>query len=138
MARQRFSFTYVWIFCVLVSLAHSQRTEGAPPTSEIDRFSKAYRAASTEFDRRTVCLEAIDSGVVARGRPVAVIDAIFGTAYAKKLPRGDELETGVVHFHPPLASGNDAMASAYAGWYLAFQFDSAGTLQNYHLSNLHK
>jgi hypothetical protein len=60
------------------------------------------------------------------------------TNYAGKLPRGDELETGVVDFHPALLSGSEKAASGHIGWYLAFKFDSKGRLQNYYLSNLHK
>jgi hypothetical protein len=105
---------------------------------EIDRLAKTYRAAPTEVKRRAVCLDAIDGGVIARGRSVAVVDAIFGTTYTRKLPRRSQLETGVVDFHSRLLSGRDTVASGYIGWYLAFEFDSTGRLQNYSLSNLHK
>lgn len=85
-----------------------------------------------------MCLDAIDSGIIARGRSVAVIDAVFGTTFAKKLPRATELETGVVEFHPSSPSPNDAVQAAHIGWYLAFEFDSAGTLQNYFVTNSHQ
>lgn len=85
-----------------------------------------------------MCLDAIDAGVLAVGRSVAVVDAIFGTTYARKLPRGSGLETGVVDFRPPLLSGSDRVASGYVGWYLAFEFDSHGRLEKYYLSNWHK
>jgi hypothetical protein len=92
-----------------------------------------------ESERRAVCLDAIDAGVVARDRPVTVIDAIFGTTYAGKLPpAGGGLETGVVDFHPSPPSPGDARQAAYIGWYLAFKFDSAGKLQDYYLSNVHQ
>jgi hypothetical protein len=88
-----------------------------------------------------VCLNAIDVGVIAEGRSVAVVDAIFGTTYAKKLPRvGAGLDAGFVDFHPlppPPSSGRHIQA-AQVGWYLAFKFDSAGRLQDYCLTNLHK
>jgi len=45
---------------------------GQQPDKEIDRLAKAYHAARTEFERRAVCLEAIDTGVIAVGRPLAV------------------------------------------------------------------
>jgi hypothetical protein len=134
----RFRVGHVGILCLVLGFLYGTSVRGAQPDKEVDRLAKAYRAARTEFERRTVCLEAIDAGVVARGRSVAVVDAIFGTTYARKLPHGSELETGVVDFHPPLLSGSDKVASGYIGWYLAFKFDSAGTLQSYYLSNLHK
>ena len=138
MMNQRFRPGHVWILCVVLSLPYGANVRGAQPDKEIDRLARSYRAARTEFERRAVCLDAIDAGVVARGRPVAVIDAVFGTTYARKLPPAGGLETGVVHFHPSLPSGSDAAASAYIGWYLAFEFDSTGRLQNYSLSNVHK
>ncbi len=137
-----FKVGHVWILCLVFSFLTSTCAGGAQPDKEkeIDRLAKAYRAARTEFDRRTVCLDAIDAGVIARGRPVAVVDAIFGTDYVSKLPTGSELETGVVDFHPLTRPPSDKVAVAYGhtGWYLAFKFDSSGTLQDYHLSNLHK
>ena len=60
---------------------------------------------------------------------MAVVDAIFGTTYAKKLPRvGAGLDAGFVDFHPfppPPSSGRHIQA-AHVGWYLAFKFDSTG------------
>jgi len=127
------------ILCVVLSLVYGKSVSGAQPDKEIDRLAKAYRAARTEFERRAVCLDAIDTGVVARGRSVAVVDAIFGTTWARKLPpAGGELEWGVVEFHPLPPPPSDAMSAAHIGWYFAFEFDSAGTVQNYRLSNVHK
>ena len=72
----------------------------AQQDKEVDRLAKAYRAARTEFERRTVCLDAIDSGLIGDLRPVAVVDAIFGTTYAGKLPLGKEFEDGRCGFPP--------------------------------------
>jgi hypothetical protein len=134
-----FRLGHVWILCFVLSLVHGTSARGTEPDKEIDRLAKAYRAARTEFERRAACLDAIDAGVVARNRSVAVVDAIFGTTYARKLPlEGGGLETGVVDFHPSPPSPSDAVQAAYIGWYLAFEFDSAGRLQNYYLSNVHQ
>jgi hypothetical protein len=138
MTNPRFRLGHVWILCLVLSLPYSTSMRGAHPDKEIDRLASAYRAARTEFERRAVCLDAIDAGVVARGRSVGVVDAVFGTTWIRKLPpAGGGLETGVVHFHPSPPSPGDAVQAAYIGWYLAFEFDSAGTLQNYYLSNVH-
>jgi hypothetical protein len=118
---------------------YSSSVRGTQPDKEIERLAKAYRAARTEFERRAVCLDAIDAGVVARGHSVAVIDTVFGTTWARKVPpAGAELEWGVVKFHPLPPPPSDKFAAASIGWYLAFQFDSTGTIQNYYLSNVHK
>jgi len=136
---QRFKLGHVWILCLVLSLLYGTSVTGAQPDKEIDRLARAYRAAQTELERRAVCLDAIDAGVVARGRSVAVVDAVFGTTYARKLPpAGGGLEVGVVDFHPLPPPPSDAIQAAHIGWYLAFEFDSTGRLQNYYLSNLHK
>lgn len=127
------------VLCLVLSFLCGTSVSGAPPDKEVARLAAAYRAARTEFERRTVCLDAIDAGIVARGRSVADVDAVFGTTFAKKLPgKGAGLEWGVVHFHPPLESGSDKKASGYIGWFLAIQFYSDGTLENYYLTNVHK
>ena len=139
MMNPRFRLGHVWILCLVLSLLYDTSVRGAQPDKEIDRLASAYRAARTESERRAVCLDAIDAGVVARGRSVAVVDAVFGTTYARKLPAaGGELEWGAVEFHPLSPPPNDAMSAARIGWYLAFEFDSTGSLQNYYLSNVHK
>jgi hypothetical protein len=53
-------------------------------------------------------------------------------------PASGGIETGVVDFHPLPPPPSDAVASAHVGWYLAFEFDSTGKLQNYYMSNVHK
>ena len=138
MMNARFRVGHVWILCIVLGFLCDTSVKGAQPDKEIDRLAKAYRAARTESERRAICLDVIDAGVIARGHSVAVVDAIFGTNYAGKLPPGSELAAGVVDFHPPLLSGSDRVSSGSIGWYLAFKFDSAGRLENYYLSNLHK
>jgi hypothetical protein len=139
MMNLQFRLGHVWILCLVLSLLCCTSGRAAQPDKEIDRLARAYRAARTEFERRAVCLDVIDAGVVARDRSVAVVDAVFGTTYARKLPpEGGGLETGVVDFHPSPPSPRDAVQIAYIGWYLAFEFDSAGRLQNYYLSNAHQ
>jgi hypothetical protein len=138
MMNLRFKLGHVLVLCLVLSMALGESIRGAEPDTHIDRLARAYRAARTDSERRAVCLEAIDAGVIARGRSVAVVDAVFGTTYARKLPPSHELDWGVVHFRPSPPSPSDKVAAAYVGWYLAFQLDSAGTLQNYYLSNVHK
>jgi hypothetical protein len=138
MTHAHFKLSHVWIFCLSLSLLYGEAMSAAQIQKDIDRLATAYRAAKTEFDRRAVCLEAIDAGVVARDRSVSVIDAVFGTSYSRKLPPAGGLETGIVEFHPLPPPPNDAVAAARVGWYFAFQFDSAGKLQNYYLTNVHK
>ena len=139
MMKAPFRLGHVWLLCIVLSLLCAESARPELLDININRLARAYREARTDLGRRTVCLEAIDAGLVARGRSVTVVDAVFGTTYAKKLPRaGGELEWGVVDFHPLPPPPSDAMSAARIGWYLAFEFDSSGTVQNYYLSNVHK
>lgn len=137
-----FRVGHLWILCLAFGFLNGTCVSGSQKNKdgEIERLAKAYRAAPTEFERRAVCLDAIDAGVIGRGSRVAVVDTIFGTHYARELPSGSELEAGVVDFHPVPSPTSEkvAVAHGHIGWYLAFKFDSNGTLQDYYLSNLHK
>lgn len=134
-----FRIGHLGTLCLVLSFLHGTSVSGAQPDKEIDRLAEAYRAARTEFGRRAVCLEGIDAGVIAVGRPVDVVDAIFGTSYAKKRrPPLHELETGTVEFHPLPPSPRNDVQAAFVGWYFGFSFNSSGQLENYSLSNVHK
>jgi len=133
-----FRLGHLCFVCLLLGLFYGAGMREAKPTEQIDRLAKTYRVARTEFERRAVCLDAIDAGVIARGRSVAVVDAVFGTSYVRQLPTGGGLEVGVVDFHPLPPPPSDSAAAAHIGWYLAFEFDSTGKLQNYYISNIHK
>ena len=138
MMNLRFTIGHIWILCLVMGSLCGTSVKGAQPDRGVDRLAKAYRAARTEFERRAVCLDAIDAGVIADGSSVAVVDAIFGTTYARRLPRGRELGDGIVRFHPLPPPPSDKIQAAEVGWYFVFKFDSTGRLQNYYLSNLHK
>jgi len=136
----RFKVGHVGMLCLVLIFLNGTSARGTQPhDKEIERLAKAYRGAQTEFERRAVCIEAIDAGVIAVGRPLGVVDAIFGTSYAKKRrPPLHELETDTVEFYPlPPPLRNDVQA-AFVGWYFGFRFDSAGHLADYSLSNVHK
>lgn len=63
----------------------------------------------------------------------------FGTHFAEDLPATTESKRiAVVDFVPFVASPNESVAAGHFGWYLAFEYDSKGKIQNYYLSNLHK
>jgi len=106
----------------------------------MQEFAKKYKMAGSERARLDVCIDAINQGLVCRDGPVGNIDQIFGTTYSKKIPRKKgSMETGVVRFADiPVASQSEEFARGYSGWYLAFDFDYQGVIQNYYLSNVHK
>jgi hypothetical protein len=138
MMKARSRLGLIGLFCIVIGPLLAEGAGLKQQDTNIGRFAREYREARTELQRRAVCLEAIDAGQIARGNSVAIVDAVFGTTCAKKLPTGREPEWGVVEFHPlPLLPG-DAMSAAHAGWYLAVEFDSSGAVQNYYLSNVHR
>lgn len=138
MKNPRFRAGHIWMLCLVLGFLYGTSARGAEPDKEIDRFAKAYQAARTEFERRAVCLDAIDAGVIADDSSVAVIDAIFGTTSARNLPRGRALADGIVRFHPLPPPPSNKIQAEEVGWYFVFQFDSGGRVRNYYLSNLHK
>lgn len=106
-----------------------------------ENLKQRYAAARSPLERRSVCIDAIDEGVIDRGAPVAVLDEIFGTAFSRKLPSASEgRRRDLVLFSPQSEPppGPPTVASGYVGWYLAFEYDSNGLIQSYYLSNLHK
>jgi hypothetical protein len=107
----------------------------------IQNIAKEYNAANSEKRKLGICIDAINSGVLCRGCKVNVIDLIFGTDYSSRLPqKGRSMAVGVVNFlERPIESMADSAVSApIRGWYFAFEYDHAGTIQNYYLTNLHK
>src|SRR5437764_7219520 len=63
----------------------------------VEQFAIQYKQAKSEAQRRTLCIKAIDEGIVSRGVPIATIDRLFGTAFARDLPAADQpLEPRVV------------------------------------------
>jgi hypothetical protein len=121
------------------STSQSKAEEGKKKVS-ISELKQLYEAATSEHERRAVCLRAIDEGVVHRGGPVASLDAVFGTHFAQELPTSREsLRIARINFgaFTPSPVASEA-AVGWAGWYLQFEYDTEGAITKYHLSNLHK
>jgi len=107
--------------------------------SRVNEYATRYKQTKSEHEKLLLCIEAIDNAVIYRGVPVRDVDTIFGTDYAKRIPAKGEPDTwGVVHFGRELKSPSDNMQATWEGWYMAFEFDWSGNVQDYHLSNLHK
>jgi hypothetical protein len=116
------------------------RGELEPQIAELNRL---YKAARLEHERRAICLRAIDESVIQRGASVSAIDGIFGTDFASDLP--SERGTNRGHWilfadQPSPLPKQDGIQPAVGdvGWYLDFEYDRDGKIQNYYFSNLHK
>jgi len=110
------------------------------PNTELRRL---YERATSEYERRAICLQAIDQGAIFRTGPVSAIDEIFGTNFGSNLPTKKEIKrTVVVHFAQPTtpvpSPDGRAVARGYTGWFLVVEYDYNGDIQNYYLTNLHK
>lgn len=111
-----------------------------PSVAELKRL---YEATQSQHERRTIGLRAIDEGVIKQGRPVAVVDAIFGSHFASELPVGQGAsETAYIRFGrqigPPPGYTGPLVAIGYLGWSMEIKYDEKGNIQSYHLNNLWK
>ena len=124
----------------------SYRMEGRAQGS-VEDLTRLYAAAKSELERRDVCLQAIDEGVVGTSGPVHVstVDAIFGTSMASELPsRKRHSRIAVVHFSD---HGSKALGAAEKiatssdngernGWFLSVEYYYDGNIAAYYLTNL--
>jgi len=123
-----------------VPSADSTAQKGKQRMSTAD-LNKLYGSASSELQRRSICLQALDSGLIFRTGPISAVDEIFGTNFAKELPTKREArKTAVVDFEMQVQPREKEMAEAagHKGWFLAIEYDYNGEIQNYYLTNLHK
>lgn len=109
------------------------------PAEDVTRFALQYQAASTEVQRRAVCIDAIDKGLIHQGMSIEVIDQIFGTNLQSKKPkRLGEYEWGVIPFRELQATPPPGVSAGRTGWFLAVSFDKGGQVEQYYLTNVHK
>jgi len=111
------------------------RPQVLPP--QVQGLVSAYKASRNPEERRSICIKAIDAGIIKPGAQVAVLDAIFGTSYSDSLPRRGSLGDGLVYFSPQIIPPPGVQAG-HTGWYIFFTFDSTGELESYALTNIHK
>jgi len=130
----------IWIALTLFSAlpAFGAESPEVPQKVSIEELKRLYDSAKTEYERRDVCLRAIDQGTIYRDGPVSALDAIFGTHFASKLPRAGESNYGSVQFVPFVPSPDNSKAAANVGWRLSVEYSTTGKIVNYYLTNLHK
>jgi hypothetical protein len=109
----------------------------------IQELKERYSGARSDSERRLVCLQAIDQGAIHPGAPVAAIDEIFGTRFASSLAATSDIRRrDMILFAPQTyrapTSERFPVGIADVGWYMAFEYDQKGVIQNYYLSNIQK
>jgi len=119
------------------STAQTKQTEVKQNVS-IEELKRRYASAKTEYERRDVCLQAIDQNSIYRDGPVSTVDEIFGTHFASDLPKPGKSNYGSVQFVPFVPSPDDSVAAGHVGWRLVIEYSSSGKILNYYLTNLHK
>ena len=131
-------------FCATAKREEMQNTSSSVKQPEvkqkvsIEELKRLYDSAKTEYERRDVCLRAIDQGTIYRDGPVSALDTIFGTHFASKLPRAGESNYGSVQFVPFVPSPDNSKAAGNVGWRLSVEYSTTGKIVNYYLTNLHK
>lgn len=126
----------------------SSVANNAPRQSSPMDFREAYIAAKTESARRDVFLRALDEGVIAIGKSVAVIDTIASTQFNNERPTVSErskldfvlFADQIMRPKSPRQPGDHRPRPAwsYVGSYFDFEYDSNGSILKYYFSNLHK
>ena len=83
---------------VVICLAGLAVAFESRPDARMNALAKRYSRATTERERLTICIEAIDREVIRPGAPVADVDRIFYTNFSHSLPAGGEVTRGIVDF----------------------------------------
>jgi hypothetical protein len=105
---------------------------------KLNQFAAAYARAKTEVEKRTVCIEAIDAGVVRGGVSIEVLKRVFGSDFEDSGIDSRSNRLARVNFVSPWRSTNPLVSDVYRGWYLAVSYTADGAVFSYHLSNLGK
>jgi len=158
----KMSLVQLGLLCLVITVASCSRwnvssSDGGSSSSVANNapkqwspmdFREAYIAAKTESARRDIFLRALDEGVIAIGKNVAVIDTIASTQFNNERPDASEpskfdsvlFADQIMRPKSPPQPDDHGPRSAwsYAGSYFAFEYDSNGSILKYYFSNLHK
>jgi hypothetical protein len=107
--------------------------------ASIAELKRLYETAKSEYERRAVCLRAIDEGAVHHGASVSTIDEIFGTHFASNLPtRKEAHRQESIDFANPVSVTDKSSSAANVGWFMSVVYNYKGEIENYYLTNFHK
>jgi hypothetical protein len=109
----------------------------ADTSSEI---SNRYHAAKTQQDRLLICIEAINEGVIAKGKNVDVLREIFdgdGVPPSFGIPKAGERELVTVFFNKNEIRRDSKAnsAAALSGWYFCCWYDESKKITKYYITN---
>jgi hypothetical protein len=128
-------FIMYFVLGAAVSISVSNKVCASP----VDDFASKYKKAKTEVQKRTVCIQLIDAGLLYSGSPIDDVKKVFQGDFEEKGADGKDHRLAVVHFVPPkrpLKLPNQPMGQAEViGWYLSVTYRDDGTVVHYCLSN---
>jgi hypothetical protein len=102
-------------------------------------LKRLYQTAKSQYERRAVCLRAIDEGIIHRGGRISSIDEVFDSRFSQTMPTKKEgKRIANIAFVPFVPIQEPGVAAGEVGWYMNFEYDNQGIVQNYILTNLHK
>ena len=126
-----------YLVCLLIGLVTSICLSVGASDAVVDRFVIKYKSAKTEIQKRTICIDLIDKGVLYDGSPVADLRRVFQNDFLEA-GMADQTNNGlaIVYFVPPDHTANPMVQVANTGWYLAITYrENDGSVIHYHLSN---
>jgi hypothetical protein len=126
------------ILAAVLILGWVQRSDALDSAKTVEIFAQKYQKAASAEEKRAVCIEAIDAGIISRGVNIEKIKKIFGKDFDAELKLSEDGSGyGIVDFIPTV-SGKDGEAASHEGWYLKVEYDKKKLIQKYYLTNLHK
>src|SRR6267154_199472 len=102
---------------------------------EVDRFVGEYKRATGEIEKRTVCLNFVDAGLLYDGAPIADVRKVFQQEFEDMDWDEKSNHLAIVHFVPPKRTSSPMQPNLWTRWYLALTYRSDGTVMQYSLSN---
>jgi hypothetical protein len=141
------TMTKIFVSSCLAILVSSSgcMTNSASDHSEIG--TNQFRKLPTETARLKFAIDAIDAGLLKPGTTASDVDRLFGTKLTARFP-DNLLKSGtdpaVIFMHPAYDdfAGGRRDANGYQdqespqGWWLDIEFNGAGVVQYYYLSNV--
>jgi hypothetical protein len=109
---------------------------GVHASDTVDSFVVRYEQAKTEVQKRTVCIELIDSGFLYLGASVNDVKKVFKNDYEDMGKDEPGYRSGLVHFVPPKRFSNPLESGIRTGWFLSVKYrESDGAIVHYFLTN---
>jgi hypothetical protein len=122
--------------CVALCLAVCFSAVGA---DSLNSLAIKYKQCKVEAEKRALCVEALDEGVIGTGTPIADIKRVFQKDFEEcGLDANGKDNAAIVHFVPPLRSTNSLVSDLWRGWYLALTYNKDGIVMTYYITNMGK